>query len=63
LSATNQRLFLAAILAILAAVVYVAPFAAFFIAPKGTTEKRFCVNFICLRARYRAFGGAFRSAR
>lgn len=32
LSATNQRLFLAAILAILAAVVYVAPFAAFFIA-------------------------------
>lgn len=32
LSATNQRLSLAAILAILAAVVYVAPFAAFFIA-------------------------------
>jgi hypothetical protein len=28
-----------------------------------TTEKRFCLNFICLRARYRAFGGAFRSAR
>ena len=32
LSATNQRLSLAGILAILAAVVYVAPFAAFFIA-------------------------------
>ena len=32
LAATNRRLFLAAILAILAAVVYVAPFAAFFIA-------------------------------
>ncbi len=32
LSATNQRLFLAAILAILAAAIYVAPFAAFFIA-------------------------------
>ena len=31
LSATNQRLFLAAILAILAAVTYVAPLAAFFI--------------------------------
>jgi hypothetical protein len=32
LSATNQRLLLATILAILAAVIYVAPFAAFFIA-------------------------------
>jgi hypothetical protein len=32
LSATNQRLLLAAILAILAVVIYVAPFAAFFIA-------------------------------
>ena len=32
LSATNQRLFLAAILAILAAFIYVAPLAAFFIA-------------------------------
>jgi hypothetical protein len=32
LSATNQRLSLAAILVILAAVIYVAPFAAFFIA-------------------------------
>lgn len=32
LAVTNRRLFLAAILAILAAVVYVAPFAAFFIA-------------------------------
>jgi hypothetical protein len=32
LSATNQRLLLAAILAILAAIIYVAPFAAFFIA-------------------------------
>jgi hypothetical protein len=31
LSATNQRLVLAAILAILAVVIYVAPFAAFFI--------------------------------
>jgi hypothetical protein len=32
LSVTNQRLLVAAILAILAAVMYVAPFAAFFIA-------------------------------
>ena len=32
LSVTNQRLLLAAILAILAAVIYVAPFAAFFVA-------------------------------
>lgn len=32
LSATNRRLLLAAILAILAAVIYVAPFAAFFVA-------------------------------
>jgi hypothetical protein len=32
LSATNQRLLLAAIMAILATIIYVAPFAAFFIA-------------------------------